>query len=160
MAGRPGRSSPQAPAPARKGKPGAGRRPSQPTVLGRVFARPGVIVAGASFAAVMTGIVANALLLQKGHHPSPLFSPAPTEVAAPQPIPVPPPVPRQVVEQPVAEAAPAANDTPAAPPAPPAVHTPKKAVARPAAPHAAVPAHKTAGAAHPDLIGQLLGKQH
>ncbi|MDX7953630.1 hypothetical protein P7D22_20920, partial [Lichenihabitans sp. Uapishka_5] len=74
MAGRPGR--PPSPAtPARKGKATAARPVAKPTLIGRVFARPGMIVAGASFAAVMTGIVANALVLQRGHHPSPLFSP-------------------------------------------------------------------------------------
>ena len=180
MAGRPGRTLPQPAAPARKGKPAAARKPAKPTVLGRIFARPGVIVAGASFAAVMTGIVANALILQKGHHPSPLFSPAPTETAQPAPVPLPPVVQRQVVEQPAAPAdvpapAPAAavEDAPAAqapvakPVSAPASHaTTKKPAAHTAATHAATtahkeaaaPAHKAAPAVHKDPIAQLLGK--
>ena len=179
MAGRPGRTLPQPAAPARKGKAAPARKSARPTVLGRVFARPGVIVAGASFAAVMTGIVANALILQKGHHPSPLFSPAATETAQPAPVPLPPPAPRQVLEQPAAPAeapapAPAApvEDVPAAPAptARPATATPhaaaKKPAAHPAATHvaatahkeAAAPGHKAAPAVHKDPIAQLLGK--
>jgi hypothetical protein len=164
MAGRPGRSTPQ-PA-ARKGKP-AGRKPNRPTVLGRVFARPGVIVAGATFAAVMTGIVANALLLQKGHHPSPLFSPAPPEATAAAPsaptVPLPPPAPRQAVAAdpapPAATEPPVQADiAPAPAAAPAAIHTTKKPMAHTAVPHAAV-THKAPAPVHQDLIGQLLGKQ-
>ena len=173
MAGRSGRTLTQPAAPARKGKGGPSRKPEKPTLLGRVFARPGMIVAGASFAAVMTGIVANALILQKGHHPSPLFSPAPAEAA----VPVPPPAPRQALAQPVPapEApapAPAIMETPAPVVTPATKSTPAAAphaAAKKPAAHAAaaahpIPTHKEAAApahkvpVHKDPIAQLLGK--
>lgn len=154
----------------------AGRKPSRaaatragarPTVLGRVFARPGMIVAGATFAAVMTGIVANALLFQKGHHPSPLFSPVPAEATAPTPMLAPqalapqPAVPAPASRQAVEEPAPApAVDAPVAKNA--GTATTHKSAAKPAhaaSVPAAKPAHKPAATAHRDTIGDLLAKQ-
>jgi hypothetical protein len=131
------------------------------TVLSRFFARPSIVVAGATFAAIMTGIVANALLLQKGHHPSPLFSPAVTRTEAPPAVvfapPTPTPVPRTIVESPApAPVAAPADEAPVTPkPAAPATPT-RKAATKPA-PEAARPAHKPVSAPHRDAIGDLIG---
>lgn len=101
----------------------------------RVFAflmrRPGRTLAGVLVAAVVTGIVLNAVLFQTGQHPSPLFgspraaAPAPkSAVAAAPPL----PAPRPASLAPAAPApAPApvarAPETPAAPPTAPRVAT-------------------------------------
>ena len=51
-------------------------------------------MAGAVFAAVMTGIVTNAVLFQKGHHPAPLLGPS--SVSSQAEMPAPPPRPARL----------------------------------------------------------------
>ncbi len=48
-------------------------------------AHPAKTVAGAAFAALLVGIVANAAFLQRGHHSAPLFAGAPHETPQPAP---------------------------------------------------------------------------
>ena len=111
----------------------------------------------------MTGIVANAMFLQKGHHPAPLLKPSAPAVPAallspPQPParvdPVPPPVAPTPAPIPVAPVAPA--------PAAPVVRAvAKQAVAapKPAVPKSAATSHvhKATAAPHSDSIGALIG---
>ncbi|MGA2794362.1 MAG: hypothetical protein ABSE69_12675, partial [Roseiarcus sp.] len=67
------------------------RRGFAQTVMRRLLSRPARTVAGATLAAILAGIVINALVMQKEHHPAPLFgAPRPaTEIsqspAAPAP---------------------------------------------------------------------------
>jgi hypothetical protein len=97
--------------------------------------------------AAMTAIVVNAMFLQPGHHPSPMFGSTPVEttIAAPvapaQPLPRPRPV--------ETEAQPANVIDPKPMVAIPAV---KPAAVRPPAP---VPAH-----AHKDPLGDLINANH
>lgn len=90
------------------------------------------LAATAALAAVIA-IVTNAMFLQAGRHPSPMFSTAavsslPVAVPAPAPLPRvrPPEAEARVVEKPVESAAPAKQAATAAPPRPPAaVHAAK-----------------------------------
>ena len=97
-----------------------------PAIVRRLARQPMRSLVGFTFSGLMFGIVLNALVLQHGPHPAPLFShgqvpPAPPVTA----IPVPPPRPA-ALDVPAPEQA-TANTTPAsAPPTP---------VARPAPPH-------------------------
>ncbi|HTR14309.1 MAG TPA: peptidoglycan-binding domain-containing protein [Roseiarcus sp.] len=96
------------------------------------------IVAGVS--AVIVGIAVNALTLQRGRHPAPLFAPA-HEPTRPAPAAVPPPA------HPHAAAA-----VPASPPPAPVSATPEKV-----APLASVsPRESAAPASHADPIAELL----
>ncbi len=63
------------------------RRGMAQTVLRRLLSRPARTVAGATLAAVLTGIVINALVMQKEHRSAPLFAaPRPaTEASRPAP---------------------------------------------------------------------------
>jgi hypothetical protein len=72
-------------------------------------------IAAAIFAALITGIVVNAILFQKGRHPSPLFG---TMAAPPLPAPVPPP--RPVALQLPETSPPVAQPEPVLPAPPPA----------------------------------------
>lgn len=75
-------SRPARPA-ARKDREGFGR-----TFMRRLMSRPARTVAGATMAAVLTGIVVNALVLQQSRHSAPFFAalrPAPSIVASPPP---------------------------------------------------------------------------
>lgn len=144
----------------RKRKPSAPRSGRAASLVSRAFARPGVTIAGAAFAAVMTVIVANAILFQKGHHPSPLFGASHTAKA---PASVPPPVQATVaVPPPAASAAPVTAS-------PPAASSPVSTRAEPVAPPAPLqlsrpsPAVKAkqgnvqaARRTHADPIGQLI----
>lgn len=141
------------PAP-RRPKPSSakGGRPS--SLVARAFARPGVTVAGAAFAALMTGIVANAIVFQKGRHPAPLFAPSHPATA---PAKLPPARSESLPPPPPSVAAPAPVESVPPPPA-------AKVVPAPAKP-AALPLTKTKPLAlHPrpdaikDLIGTLGGK--
>ena len=100
----------------RKPKPSASRSGRAVSLVSRAFARPGVTIAGAAFAGVMTVIVANAILFQKGHHPSPLFGPSHVAKAlgAPAPAPVQATLPAPQPPEPL----PMANSDPATPTAP------------------------------------------
>lgn len=122
-----------APKPRRKAKPAAQAtaraialpRQTNP-MLAVLIARPGATIACAAFAALMTGIAVNALVLQKGRHPAPLFaarsapdtapaaSPAPAANAAPAAKAQ--PQPAEAAGQ--AESAPAKQALPAPPPRP------------------------------------------
>ena len=128
---RPGKAA----APARRGraplKSAAGAARSKARVLrGRALAT----VASSAFAALMCGIVLNATVFQKGHHPAPLFGPA-AEGAPP------PPAARAAVPpQPLVRTV--GTDAPATAPAD--LHP------LPAAPAAAVKPSVPATAARPD----------
>lgn len=140
----------EAPKPRRKAKPAqqaqaraiALPRPQNP-MLAVLIARPGATIACAAFAALMTGIAVNALLLQKGRHPAPLFSVKPAlQQAAPATAPA--------VVQPKA---PPADDDDAPAPAQPKSVAPSPPV-RPAALAEAKPAAKPEPKS--DSIGALL----
>jgi hypothetical protein len=120
-----------------KRAPAAIRLPAR--LLAPLAERPVESVACAVFAALMTGIVLNALALQSARHPSPLFGTPITLAPAAAPAEMPKPVPRPVA----ISAAPAATQ-----PAPP-VAVPMRQVALP---RDAEPA--TAKAADP--IGDML----
>lgn len=83
-------------------------------VLRRLASRPSRTIAGAALAAVMTGIVVNALLLQKSHRLAaaepPAAQSAPAKAAAPA---APPPVAATTSESAPAAAAPAPPTRPA-----------------------------------------------
>jgi hypothetical protein len=105
------------------------------------LARPGTAALMLLFGGVGTAISVNALWLQSGHHPLPLFRPAPA--AQPKPIiasPAPPVPPPRMVE------------APAAPPGAPLDLHPREADAAPAPrPLPPKPAHRR------DPIGDLIG---
>lgn len=120
----------------------------EPSLLMRVLLHsPKDTMACTVALAAMTAIVVNAVFLQPGHHPSPMFGAMPVETtiaapAQPQPLPRPRPVetdaqPANVIDPQPMVAIPAAK--PAAP-----------AVVRPPAP---VPAHK-------DPLGDLISANH
>lgn len=96
----------------------SGRAPMS-TVFSRLPFAPrlstGAIVAGAAFAALMTGVVFNALFMQTDKHSAPLFPPAPVESATSAPVRIPLP-PARAVEAP-AQPVPALRASPL--PAPP-----------------------------------------
>jgi hypothetical protein len=126
----------------RPGKPGMFR-----TMLRRIRmpALTGIVSAG--FAAIMVGIVLNAMVFQKGRHPAPLFGAALVDGAMARPAP-PPPVRLQAA----APAQPQVGADPAdAEPAPAPAPVAHPAHAQPAA-HAAAPVH----AKPVDRIAQLL----
>ena len=104
-----------------------------PSLLRRVFARPGVTIAGAAFAAVMTSIVANALLFQKGRHPSPLFQQQQdADAVPPKPAPLPPPRPA-AAEQAAVTPPPVVASEPVAPPTTASAQVTPKPMAAPVA---------------------------
>lgn len=120
----------------------------EPSLLMRVLLHsPKDTMACTVALAAMTAIVVNAVFLQPGHHPSPMFGAMPVETtiaapAQPQPLPRPRPVetdaqPANVIDPQPMAAIPAAK--PAAP-----------AAVRPPAP---VPAHK-------DPLGDLISANH
>jgi hypothetical protein len=92
----------------------------------RLFrAHPGKTLAATACVALMAGIAGNAVLLQKGRHPAPLFGSAPTgSVRSTAPGPMPPPRPRPAP----ADAVPAAPVSP-----PPSTVDTRAADAAPAA---------------------------
>jgi hypothetical protein len=120
----------------RRAPRGARRKPRNPPLVERVasgllrqfWVRPGTTIAGASFAALMTGIALNALVLQKVRHPAPLFgSAAVHSPAAPAAETHPGTAPRIVTTavpppQPVARAADPTHDPAPADEAPPSAH--------------------------------------
>ena len=99
-----------APNPARKGRESLAAH-----VMRRLFSRPARTIAGATLAAVLTGIVVNALVLQKGRRPpSPIAAARPA--AAPAPVaatPAPPPATQGASV--VAQSPPALAEPPARP---------------------------------------------
>ena len=162
MAGPSTRATPRsAAAAARKGKGAAPRRTAKPLLLGRVLAQPGVIVAGVAFAAVMTGIVANALLFQTKHHASPMFgAPAlsvgfePSRLTAPS---LPPVVPARIAlaPDPMVTAPTPAVEAPAPVAAAVPAHVAAKQVKHPTTP----PMHKVAHTSpRKDTLGDLIAK--
>lgn len=77
-------SRPTRPAP-RRDRPGWAR-----IALARLLSRPSRTIAGAVLTAILTGIVINALVMQKERHPAPLFAPPkPATVTAAPPAPAP-----------------------------------------------------------------------
>src|SRR5271166_3332591 len=104
----------------------------------RVMAAPKRVYLGAGLAALAAGIGANALRLQIGPHPTPLFAPA---TDAPRPASA-------------SSAPPAATVEPVAPHASPAP-APASEIASAAPPPAAAQSRAT-GASAPDQIGALL----
>jgi hypothetical protein len=101
---------------------------------------------GAALCALVVGIAVNALILQRGRHPAPLFgtatAPTPTETITlnSQRTPPPEPAPRAAAEA-VPQAAPEAPAAPASAPIPPAA-----------------PRHVAPGSKH-DAIGDLLHQE-
>jgi hypothetical protein len=85
-------------------------------IMHRLMSRPARTIAGAVLTAVLTGIVINALLLQKSHRIAAVEPPALTKSPAAAASPA--PAPAQV--QPAPESAPAPAPAPAQPPARPA----------------------------------------
>ncbi|MGD0642772.1 MAG: peptidoglycan-binding domain-containing protein [Roseiarcus sp.] len=76
--------------PARSGPP-KGRFGLIAAAIRRLRAMPARGYAGAALAAVLTGIVVNALTLQHERHPAPFFAARPSIVGAPAPAAAPPP---------------------------------------------------------------------
>jgi hypothetical protein len=109
-------------------------------ILARLSQRPAESAACAVFAALMTGILLNALALQSARHPSPLFGTPISIAPSAAPAEMPKPVPRPVA----ISAAPAIS----APATPPVAVAPRPV----AAPHDAEPASAKA----PDAIGDML----
>jgi Putative peptidoglycan binding domain len=108
-------------------RPG-GRSALGPSVLQRAAERaralPPRVYVGAILSALLVGIGVNALVLQRGRHPAPLFAPAPQKIASPAPVaPLPPPAP---VSAPAPETS-------------AAVASPPPAIARPASNASAAP---------------------
>ena len=151
----------------RRPRRGAAKRGARrwTAVLSTLFRNPGRTIVGATAAAVGVGILVNALALQGGPHPAPLFRPAPPpKPASAQPAaPLPPARPAEK-----------AAATPASPPAPAATAamTQEPAAGVPLPPRiqrqpAAAPASPTAQAGIPvppapipnaprDAIGDIL----
>jgi hypothetical protein len=79
----------------RPAKPKGKRAPRRRILPAFLLAHPGRTAACAVVAAVLTGIVLNAVYFQKGRHPAPLFAQAPTvaprSVVADIPVPAPRP---------------------------------------------------------------------
>ncbi len=146
----------------------ARRKPRNPPLVERVAngllrhlrVRPGTTIAGAAFAALMTGIALNALVLQKVRHPAPLFGAAavhapaaPAAEAGPANGPrlVTAAVPPQTVEQ-----SPASSQQPAAPAGPaPSAHDPIAGLLSGNRPAPSAATHRPKSAAG-DPIGHFL----
>ena len=141
------------------GRAAAARRRSEPGFAARLKARlprirPFKVLTVSAFSIALVGIVANAMIFQRGHHPAPLFGLGRSVDGQPEAA------PPSVVERsaPVATPAVPAPREPAAlappPPAPPVVvdPTPRAAAAVPPKPvhHAAPKPHQV------DAIGGLL----
>ncbi len=125
-----------------KTKPKTGARSVLATVR-RLRSRATLVVASAGFTAIMVGIVCNAVLFQKGHHPAPLFGSAP-----PPRMPVPGPDEAKPAVARLPAPAPASASPPVAPLAAeaPAVGLGTPAASAAPAPHAA--AHRLLQRAH------------
>ncbi len=84
------------------GKPGSSGRGLIGNLTKRARALKPRAYLGAALAMVLVGIGINALVMQHGRHPAPLFSPAPTPppIAQSAPIAAAPPAPRVAVESP------------------------------------------------------------
>jgi len=121
----------------------------EPSLLMRVLLHsPKDTMACTVALAAMTAIVVNAMFLQPGHHPSPMFGAMPVEMSMPAPAqPLPRPRPAEVDAQPanVIDPKPMVAIAPAKP-------APAPAVARPPA---AVPTHT-----HKDPLGDLISANH
>lgn len=150
-----------------RSRPAAPRRPKPPanagwrsSLVGRAFARPGVTVAGAVFAALMTGIVVNAVFFQNGHRPTPLFGSARHVETKPPVAPTPPAVAKLTADTAAPPVAPAVSAVPAPASAPIAVSlpAPATAAARPqSGPKPPTHAKTSPPHAHSDSIARLLG---
>jgi hypothetical protein len=125
---RPRRSKPR-PAARKAGTQRNFRLPAWAAPLAR---RPMRTICGASFAALLTGIVVNALALQHGPHPAPLFAHVPAEAPRAR-VPVPPVRPTAL----------APTALPAEAPVPPLVPLPQ--VAHAPEPSGAVAAPRSSG---------------
>ena len=88
-------------------------------VLSRLATLPRRVYALAAVTALVAGIGVNALLLQRGRHPAPLFAPPAASVPAPSasavPVPLPPPAPPAPVREAPPSPAPAAAEPPTRP---------------------------------------------
>lgn len=135
--------------PAKAGKPrapGASRGGKGPSPrLRRIRAHLALIVGSAGFSAIMIGIILNATVMQKEHHPAPLFgaAAAPVRMAAAPPAVAPrtldpAPVPA-LPASPAAVAAIAPPPLPVAPPAGPAKAAPHVPLQAASAPHGSKP---------------------
>ncbi len=144
------------------GKRGSARRWT--AVFSTLFRNPGRTIVGAAAAAVGVGIPVNALALQGGPHPAPLFKPAPPQkpVASQTAAPLPParPAERSAAATPgVPSAAPATTAQPdaagAAVPLPPRIQRQAAAPAAPSAGAAPVPPAPIPNVPR-DAIGDIL----
>ena len=135
--------APRAPSRGLKAKRAAAPAPTAKSwTRSRFMKRPARTLAGATFGALLCGVAVNAIMLQKGHHPAPLFGPR--DVAARRHAPSPyPPAPRE--QSPTA--APAAVQEPRAPEARPGIVSPQPQAK---APHTA---------AHEDTLGAFIAKR-
>jgi rhodanese-related sulfurtransferase len=111
------------------------------SVMAVFTARPGVTLTGLAAAALLTGVIVNALFLQRGPHPAPLFAAAPPM--------------REPVRQPVAPAPPPAL-TPTPVPRPAQFSTAPAPQAQPAAPIARAASVTPVRDRAADQIGDLL----
>jgi hypothetical protein len=136
--------------PRRTGASGSAKRPkarkagSLAALMRRLRSRAIMVIATSCFCAIMVGIVLNATVFQKGHHPAPLVRPAAVAASVPQP-----PVRPQAALVPV--------PPPPAPVAPEAV--PQEPLAPPVHAHPAPPKHAASIAVHKsDAIAQLINQ--
>lgn len=137
---------PARPASASRAGPAGGSRPRKRPGARRLPARFSLIVGSAGFCAIMIGIVVNATMFQKGHHPAPLFaSAAPVHPVGAAPAPAP-----AVLALPAG-----LPDLPAPAPEKQPLPAPTVIAKAPAAPVATPARH--AAARHLDGIARLLG---
>jgi len=131
----------------RRAKAAAIEIEQEPNLLMRALLHsPKDTLAGVVAAGAMTAIVVNAMFLQPGHHPSPMFGAMPVEMSVAAPAqPLPRPRPAEIDAQPanVIDPKPMVAIAPAKP-------APAPAVTRPPA---SVPAHK-------DPLGDLISANH
>lgn len=140
------------PRPAGAGRSGKGPSPR----LRRIRAHLALIVGSAGFSAIMIGIILNATVMQKEHHPAPLFGAAalPVRTAA-----APAPAPREVEPSPVL-APPAGLPAIAVAAAPPVAAAPLTSSGK-AVPHALLPMAAAPRPSKPaDGIARFLAGPH
>ena len=158
-------------APARPRKPRsspqrASKAPPKSWRDGKLMKRPVRTLATAAFGALLCGVAVNAIVLQSGHHPAPLFGPRELP-ARRRPAPPAPPIKAPVAPQPHPEdtaptgSLPQVQAKPAPPPAPPlSAKRPKAAHEDVLGSFLARPAMKAAKpTAHEDVLGSFIAKE-
>ena len=107
------RRNAQAPAARGGNRPARGKAAAAAGLTGRLFAKPSRSIAFGALAAVALGIVVNAMALQKGRHPAPLFVTPAAKAEPVQKAAAPAPVPRPADAERAVAAEPATGKTPA-----------------------------------------------